>query len=86
MCMLTWLTILDSHMSKSTGPAVSHDNCYIILLEKAEALASVRSRMRTGRKTESTLCGGKMEMGEEEGKEYARESRSLKTVYVWHQQ
>ena len=29
---------------------------------------------------------GEVEMGEEEGREYARESRSLKTVYVWHQQ
>lgn len=33
------------------------------------------------------MCGGgEVEMGEEERKEYARESRSLKTVYVWHQQ
>lgn len=45
-------------MSKSTGPASIHGRCCIILLEKTEGLASVRSRMRTGRKIESTLCVG----------------------------
>lgn len=60
-------------MSKSTGPASSHGRCCIILPEKTEGLASVRSRMRTGRKIESTLCvgagGGEVEVGEEEGRE-----------------
>lgn len=77
-------------MSKSTGPASIHGRCCIILLEKTEGLASVRSRMRTGRKIESTLCvgvGGRWKWGRRKGeREHARESRSLKTIYVWHQQ
>lgn len=58
-------------MSKSTGPASIHGRCCIILPEKTEGLASVRSRMRTGRKIESTLCVvvGGVEVGEEEGRE-----------------